>query len=438
MPFNLLGAGAGAGVGLEALLARLREDEDSKVKNAVAQQEVNQRLTIAQMNDRRMRDQNDILDKQRRDLAAGTAADRAATQSDKLVALLKAGPVSAKTRAAVLAGNPGLDSLFQDEPGAQVTQSQGMASLPQSAPSGLVPGTSPGTLAMRATPVMPAPSMSTTTDPTSTLNAPSTINFTGINQKSDKPPTPRGLQQAEFVVSVDGKPTLVKGSFDSESGGYTWGNKNVTGETFGKPDKPATPDNSTLVKEVNPDTGRETGRLFAYDGRTHALTPVAAPPGFQGTKAAPGAAANVTKREDTQVALATLARLDADVTEADQKNLIGPIGGHVGDFEQWIGNPDPIVSRLGARMLLTKQKVEGAIGGGMRAVASPKLLERWEKLMAAKLDAPNLRATIQVMRDMMNDVQSALPGGAAAPAGGDGAAGQKKPYTVGGFTIQEK
>jgi hypothetical protein len=70
---------------------------------------------------------------------------------------------------------------------------------------------------MKATPVTPPGSLNTTADPTSSLNAPSTINFTGIapKQTASKEPVPRALQHVP--VTYKGKPAIA--AFDPESGG---------------------------------------------------------------------------------------------------------------------------------------------------------------------------------------------------------------------------
>ena len=117
------------------------------------------------------------LDKQRGDALASTQADRAANQSDKTLNLYGPGDtVDQPTRDLILKGNPGAAGLFQNTPGAQVTQTQGIAALPQSAQSGV------GTLKMSA-PVMPAEPSTTTTDVSSPLNAPSLIKFRGTGSQ---------------------------------------------------------------------------------------------------------------------------------------------------------------------------------------------------------------------------------------------------------------
>lgn len=128
-------------------------------------------------------------------------------------------------------------------------------------------------------------------------------------------------------------------------------------------------------------------------------------------------------------ARATLDRLDKDIEMASSRNLIGPIKGRISDLEQRIGDPDPAISTLAARMVAAKMQVDAGIGG-MRGAASAQLLARWDKLLGSQLNAANLHAVAQVMREMVED-NDATPG--ADPATGGG-----QTIDVGGFKVRVK
>jgi hypothetical protein len=181
--FNLLGAGAGAAGGLEVLLKRLLDESDQKQKYGILQQEVNQRGRIADQTNQRLIEQNQLNSQIRKDALAQQVASQADAarvrgeqQVDRRISLRGPGDevTPQEMNAEVASGVP--TSLYNKIPGAQVTQTQGIAALPQSAPSGV------STLPMKA-PVMPSLPSTTTTDANSPLNAPSVIKFKGTGSQ---------------------------------------------------------------------------------------------------------------------------------------------------------------------------------------------------------------------------------------------------------------
>lgn len=152
-----------------------------------------------------------------------------------------------------------------------------------------------------------------------------------------------------------------------------------------------------LQPEIDPATGKQTGKFLGYNTKTNRWEPVQGQ-GPDATKAAPGAAqANVDagKKKD---AMSTLDQVDQAIDNA--KDLIGPGAGRVSSVEQMIGNPDPRINTLGTKLLMAKMKVDAGIGGA-RAAASPQLLARWDKLMGQQMDAASLKASIQAMREIL-------------------------------------
>lgn len=156
-----------------------------------------------------------------------------------------------------------------------------------------------------------------------------------------------------------------------------------------------------LQPEVDPKTGAQTGRFFSFDTKNNRFSLVDAPVGGPtGTKAAPGAAQAMTKDASKRDAQATLEHMKTDIDEADKAGLIGPSAGRISDLERMIGSPNPIATRLAARMMAAKMQVDAGIGG-MRAAASPALLQRWDNILSAKMTKENLLAATQIMQDMV-------------------------------------
>jgi hypothetical protein len=154
----------------------------------------------------------------------------------------------------------------------------------------------------------------------------------------------------------------------------------------------------SLQPEIDPKTGAQTGRFLGFNSKTNkfevveGVTPTA-------TKAAPGIAKTAEEEKTTKDALGSLDQLDAAIDAS--AHLIGPGAGRVSNFEQIVGNPDPKLSALGTKLLLAKMRVDHAATGTVRAGASPQILARWDKLTSQNLDAPNLKATVQAMREIL-------------------------------------
>lgn len=146
------------------------------------------------------------------------------------------------------------------------------------------------------------------------------------------------------------------------------------------------------------ETGRPVGS-FSFDSRHGTVQPLMGPDGTPVvTKPAPGAGQLAQQEQHKKEARSVLDRLDQDIETAKAK--LGPTAGRVSDVEQWIGNGDPDLQRLGTNMMLAKMKVDAGLGG-MRAAASPQLLGRWDKLMGNNVTPEGLHATVQAMREMV-------------------------------------
>jgi hypothetical protein len=394
--FNLLGAGAGGAGGLEVLLARLRAEEDQKQaakRTGIAQQEADQRLQIAQMNNDRMREQNQLMGLNRLDALKANEGVKNEDQARKNYDLLGPGrDVSAGTRNQMVGAGISPEQFTTPPETATVPSSIALSGVEEQAP---IAGTVPNA---------PAPSMI----PFKAVGTPEQILAQNkANQgPTVKEPTPKSLQSKAFLLNNK----IVMGAFDPESGGYSFAGKDVTGQAEGiREGTGQQPEHTTqLVPEVDPGTGRQTGNYFAYDPKARKFLPVSgtAP---TGTKAPPGAAQDAQKTSDRTAAVTTLGRLDGDIDAADKIGALGPIGGRLADLDQHIGDPNPAVSTLATRMLLAKMKVDAAIGG-LRAAASPQILARWDNLLAAKLTKENLHAVVQVMREMMGDAGTSKSG----------------------------
>ncbi len=110
------------------------------------------------------------------------------------------------------------------------------------------------------------------------------------------------------------------------------------------------------------------------------------------------------KEADRKSGLDALSQLDTAITDATP--FIGPGEGRVSTVEQMIGNPDPKLQAMGTKMLLTKMKIDAAIGGA-RAAASPQILARWDSLLTQKLTPEALHATVQAIREIIGGTGAA-------------------------------
>lgn len=396
---QLAAAGAGAADGLEILLARLRADEELKQ----GQQRIDNQAGQFQQTNQRILEQNQLQEKLRRDAlvsaAQKTGEDQARKNYDQL------GPeadVTGTTRNAMVGAGLPPEAFKATPETATVPSSIALSGVEEQAP---IAGTVQNA---------PAPSMI----PFKSVGTPE--QRLAIQREKDAAaktsnPTPKGLQHVPVLYK--GKP--VEATFDPESGGFRIGTQDVTGQV--QP-VPSAAGNTPIVFNV-PGVGPQV-----VDRRSATSKPVL---GTDGNPLGAGVTPQErTKAEDTKVALTTLGRLDQDIDAADKAGVIAPIGGRIADLDARIGDPNPIVSTLGTRMLLAKMKMDSALGG-VRAAASPQLLARWDNLLASKMDAQNLHATVAVMRQMMQDTGSALPGSGRAASGGDA-------ISVGGFTVRVK
>lgn len=165
-----------------------------------------------------------------------------------------------------------------------------------------------------------------------------------------------------------------------------------------------------LQPEIDPTTGQQTGRFLGYNTKANRWEPVQGQ-GPGATKAAPGASQAAQHEASRKEALGSLDQLDQAIESA--KDLIGPGAGRISHIEQLVGNPDPRVSALGTKLLLTKMQVDHAATGTVRAGASPQLLARWDNLMSQNLTPENLKAAVQAMREIIGG-----SGGGATSGGG--------------------
>lgn len=146
-------------------------------------------------------------------------------------------------------------------------------------------------------------------------------------------------------------------------------------------------------------------QTFGPDGkpgsvlRTNTLTGEATPTDIAAIKPPPGAAQEAQREASKKEALGSLDQLDQAITAA--QSVIGPGAGRVSRIEQLVGNPDPRVSALGTKLLLTKMQVDHAASGTVRAGASPQLLSRWDNLLSQNLNPENLHASVQAMREIL-------------------------------------
>lgn len=174
---------------------------------------------------------------------------------------------------------------------------------------------------------------------------------------------------------------------------------------------PKEPTNSyQLQPEIDPATGKQTGRYLGYNTKTNSWAPVQGA-GPASTKAAPGAADQAKTAQTTKEALDTLGQLDQSIDAA--KDLIGPGHGRVSNIEQMIGDADPKIQALGVKMKAAKMRVDHAITGSVRAGASPVLLAQWDNIFANKVTPEGLKSGVQALREILKgDSTTSAPSGA--------------------------
>lgn len=156
---------------------------------------------------------------------------------------------------------------------------------------------------------------------------------------------------------------------------------------------PKEPTPHFTVQQTFDDTGKPNG-LVKVNGLTGEVTPIAGP----NIRPMPGASQLAVSDKNKKDALSTLDQIDAAIDNA--KGLIGPGAGRAGKIEQLIGNPDPRLNALGTKLQLGKMQVDAGIGG-MRAAASPQLIQRWDNLLSQNLNPDALHASIQAMREVL-------------------------------------
>lgn len=188
-----------------------------------------------------------------------------------------------------------------------------------------------------------------------------------------------------------------------------------------KPPPPVQPDTTQLVPEVDPKTGQQTGRYFAYDPKKQSFNVITSPAQPSATKPAPGAAQQAQTDEARSTASGILNQLDQSINAAAQ--YIGPGRGRVSNLEQMAGAANPTVQALGVKMKAAKMAVDHAITGSVRAGASPLLIQQWDNILANKITPENLHAAVQAMREILG-------------AGKPGATGTAAGTTVGRFTVE--
>lgn len=213
---------------------------------------------------------------------------------------------------------------------------------------------------------------------------------------------------APITVSIGGNPALVRAGSDNKLYDMR-GNMVDGGAVSPLPDKEKDPPANNYtppVPEVDPTTGKQTGRFVGYNTKTNAWEPITGQ-GPGATKADPGVAAAATKDVARKDAIDTLGQLDQAIELA--KDKIGPGAGRVSSLEQIIGNADPTVQALGTKLLLAKMKVDAGIGGA-RAAASPALLARWDNLLAQKVTPEGLHSAVQAMREVLGGMNTSTSG----------------------------
>lgn len=153
-----------------------------------------------------------------------------------------------------------------------------------------------------------------------------------------------------------------------------------------------------LTPEVDPKTGIQTGNFSGYNTKANRFEPIGGPTP-KATKAAPGAGQASQHEQAKKDALGSLDQLDQAIDAAAP--FVGPGAGRVSKLEQLVGNPNPAISALGTKLLLTKMQVDHAAAGTVRAGASPQILSRWDNLLSQHLDPQNLKASVQAMREIL-------------------------------------
>ena len=161
-----------------------------------------------------------------------------------------------------------------------------------------------------------------------------------------------------------------------------------------------------LVPEVDPTTGKQTGRFTGYSTKTNAFVPTTGEaPGA--TKAAPGAQQESVWNAKRQDVVGKISQVDDAIDNA--KDLIGPGAGRVATLEQMIGNPDPRIATLKTKLLALKDQVAGAMTMSNRQ-PSPTMLKRFDDLLGTQLTPESLHAATQALREMVGPSPSASSG----------------------------
>lgn len=196
---------------------------------------------------------------------------------------------------------------------------------------------------------------------------------------------PRAPEPAKEVIGPNGKPINVK---ESASYGMT---------PYHVPPQVQT----VTVQTVDP-SGQPVERVMT---KADALK--------QGTFAAKPTAQMQTHEMAKSEAQDTLNQLDQAVENA--KDFIGPGEGRVSTFEQMVGNSDPRVQELGAKMLAAKVKVGAALTPSVRSSMTPAMLAQWDNLLANKVSPEGLKGTIKAFREIIGGA----PTGGTKPTAAD-------------------
>lgn len=140
------------------------------------------------------------------------------------------------------------------------------------------------------------------------------------------------------------------------------------------------------------------GGFVVVNKRLGTSRPVAAPAGGGQLGLKPSAQMQtheVAKSEAND----TLNQLDQSVENA--KDLIGPGEGRVSSFEQMVGNADPRIQDLQAKMLAAKAKISAALTPSVRSSMNPATLGQFENLLSSKVTPEGLHAVTKAFREII-------------------------------------
>jgi hypothetical protein len=174
------------------------------------------------------------------------------------------------------------------------------------------------------------------------------------------------------------------------------------------------------------DNGKPTGKYYGYNSKTNKFELVegVAP---KTTKTAPGAGPLALEEHKKQSAVNTLNQLDRMIDQAAE--FVGPGAGRVTSIEQMVGSANPKAHSLATKMLLAKMKIDAAIGG-VRAAASPQLLQRWDNILGLHTNADSLHAAVKSLREIMSELDESGTSTPSTPI--------RKRYDMQGRQILEK